>query len=371
MKDVKLPRSRGYLVNFNWIWNKARKIYRTQEDDPNAIVRKHVITTFLRQFNVRMRARQRNRKYPKEHYRNDLMKWHGVTRERLVRSGLNDDYDSKWGRFRPSNRFNVDQSPLPFVIDHKRTYEVIEKKEQRYNKVWIQQQGTGLDKRQCTLQVCVRAEGKQPKLAIIFRGTGKGIKQTERMAYHPDVDIYFQKNTWADTAVSVEWANKTLAAAVEGLDRFVLFLDNLTAQQSSEFKEAVSSLHRINWYGLPNATELWQVVDAGIAQLLKVLTRMEQDEWLMDDENDDKWYGHTEDKKSFTASERRILITNWCGEAWKKLTTSGKYDDLFKRCWETTGCLITADRSEDDKIKPEGLHNYKVQPHEFMIKKPN
>ena len=50
-----------------------------------------------------MRARQRNRKYSKEYYRADLMKWHGNTREHLVRSGLNDDYDSKWGRFRPSN----------------------------------------------------------------------------------------------------------------------------------------------------------------------------------------------------------------------------------------------------------------------------
>ena len=78
-----------------------------------------------------------------------------------MRLGLNGDYDSKWGRFRPSHRFNVDQSPLPFVTDHKRTYEVIEKKEQRYKNVWIQQPGSRLDKRQCTLQVCARAEGKQ------------------------------------------------------------------------------------------------------------------------------------------------------------------------------------------------------------------
>ena len=78
-----------------------------------------------------------------------------------------------------------------------------------------------------------------------FEGTEKGIKQSERLAYHPHVDVYFQKNAWADTEVSVEWANKTLAAAVEGLDRFVLFVDNLTAQQSSEFKEAVSSHHGV------------------------------------------------------------------------------------------------------------------------------
>ena len=73
---------------------------------------------------------------------------------------------------------------------------------------------------------------------IIFRGRGKGIKETERLAYHPDVDIYFQKNAWADTEVFVQWVNKTLAKAVEGLDHYSLFLDNLTAQQTTDFKEA-------------------------------------------------------------------------------------------------------------------------------------
>ena len=107
----------------------------------------------------------------------------------------------------------------------------------------------------------------------------------QRLAYHPDADVYFQKNAWADTEVSVEWANKTLAAAVEGLDRFVLFMDNLTAQQSSKFKEAVSSHHGVCRFGLPNRTDLWQVVDVGISQLLKNHTSKEQDEWLMDEEN--------------------------------------------------------------------------------------
>ena len=39
-----------------------------------------------------------------------------------------------------------------------------------------------------------------------------------------------------------------------------------------------------------------------------------------------------------------------------------KYDHLRKRCWERTGCLITADGSEDAKITPEGLADYKVPP---------
>ena len=32
------------------------------------------------------------------------------------------------------------------------------------------------------------------------------------------------------------------------------------------------------------------------------------------------------------------------------------------RMWEKTGSLITADGSEDEKIQPEGLKEYKVQP---------
>ena len=46
-EEVKKARQRGYLVNFNWVWVKARKIYRKQLDDVDALVRKHVITTFF------------------------------------------------------------------------------------------------------------------------------------------------------------------------------------------------------------------------------------------------------------------------------------------------------------------------------------
>ena len=32
----------------------------------------------------------------------------------------------------------------------------------------------------------------------------------DRKAWHPDVDVYFQDNAWADTSFSVKWANETL-----------------------------------------------------------------------------------------------------------------------------------------------------------------
>ena len=37
-----------------------------------------------------------------------------------------------------------------------------------------------------------------------------------------------------------------------------------------------------------------------------------------------------------------------------------EYNQTRYRCFEKTGCLITADGSNDSKIKPEGLHDYVV-----------
>ena len=48
------------------------------------------------------------------------------------------------------------------------------------------------------------------------------------------------------------------------------------------------------WYGLPNATDLWQPVDAGPGQLIKTLVGLAQTKWLEDDANSEVWYGHTQ-----------------------------------------------------------------------------
>ena len=39
-----------------------------------------------------------------------------------------------------------------------------------------------------------------------------------------------------------------------------------------------------------------------------------------------------------------------------------KYDHFRWRCFERTGCLLTADGSDDDKVKPEGMPEYVVPP---------
>ena len=54
-----------------------------------------------------------------------------------------------------------------------------------------------------------------------------------------------------------------------------------------------------------------------------------------------------------------MLITWWVGEAWEKLQRP-EYDKLRMSCWQKTGCLMTADGTDDHLIKPEGIPNYSV-----------
>ena len=43
-------------------------------------------------------------------------------------------------------------------------------------------------------------------------------------------------------------------------------------------------------------------------------------------------------------------MTQWTGEAWRKLSS----DKMFaKKFFMNTGCLMTADGSDDDMIKPQ------------------
>ena len=199
------------------------------------------------------------------------------------------------------------------------------------------------------------SEGKQPRISVIFRGLGKRISAVEKASWHPDVDVYFQKNAWADTEFCVKWTKGTLKPFVEG--RFVLFLDNLEGQIVEEFKTEVANADSVCWYGLPGATDIWQPVDAGYAELLKVKVRQAHYKWLDFDENADKWYG---EYNRFTASERRILITHWVGEAYNALVDD-KYNRFRREIFERTGCLLTADGSGDNLVRPEGLPDYKVR----------
>lgn len=58
-----------------------------------------------------------------------------------------------------------------------------------------------------------------------------------------------------------------------------------------------------------------------------------------------------------TAGERRILLTNWVGEAWEELARNKEMiAQSFKKC----GISVAADGSEDSEIHLEGLEDYQI-----------
>ncbi|CAN0572255.1 unnamed protein product, partial [Laminaria digitata] len=90
-------------------------------------------------------------------------------------------------------------------------------------------------------------------------------------------------------------------------------------------------------------------IDAGYGRLFKVHVGKALDQWLMDADHMELW-----ESNKLTASQRRILITQWVGEAAKKIDIEMGVD-YRRRLFEKTGLAITADGSDDNLINLEGM----------------
>ena len=57
------------------------------------------------------------------------------------------------------------------------------------------------------------------------------------------------------------------------------------------------------------------------------------------------------------AQDKHRLALRWAGAAWKALHTD-QYKKMREHCWVSTGCLLTADGSQDAAVKPEGMSEW-------------
>ena len=85
VKVFTTSRRKGHRVDFNWLWSKARNVYRAQTGQ-DAVVKKHVVTNFIKRYHLKCRRVQRNKKKSKEAFREKLVKWHATLREGVVRN---------------------------------------------------------------------------------------------------------------------------------------------------------------------------------------------------------------------------------------------------------------------------------------------
>ena len=157
---LRMQGKKGHRVDFNWIWSKARKIQRAQTDNPDATIGRHVIQNVIKRNNIKMRARQRNKVLPKAEFTQKLKEWHATTREQVLMTITM----TNGVALPPNSDIIVDQSPCPFALNLKKNVSCIRRRCWSTPRIrcGFHKPGSGLDKRQCSLQICVRPTGIQP-----------------------------------------------------------------------------------------------------------------------------------------------------------------------------------------------------------------
>ena len=177
---------------------------------------------------------------------------------------------------------------------------------------------------------------------------GKKICKSEIAQYHPDVLVQWQKKAWYDSNTCNKWA---ALACIEFIKKeegpHLILCDNLSGQTTEEFKKVLkkhgdATVHNL----LAGCTDDIQVVDAGFGALIKRHKEEVESEWLEDDGNWQRWSGGR-----LSASERRVLMTLWYGEAYERACHSYDFEKVFTK----VGSNLTADGSRDDLIKLQGL----------------
>jgi len=115
----------------------------------------------------------------------------------------------------------------------------------------------------------------------------------------------------------------------------LLFLDNLKAQTTEEFRNRFEEGNVKVWWLPKNTTDLVQPVDRRLAQALKIkVGRLLDDKIAADTEFANRWLNLSDGK--FTVSDCRILLTHLVSKAWRELCSERDFQTLG---WET-GCVM-------------------------------
>lgn len=336
-------RALGKIVKKWWFISRAKTLIK--ELYPNA---DNEATTFkfsdrwfsgfCRRNKLSLRRKTHTSQKSPAHLKDSITKFHS----KLLR-------ERKRGSYKLGDIANMDQTPLPFVLDDGTTYDRKGSKE-----IWFTSGQSGLDKRQCTVQLTIFGDGvPRVRPAVIFRGQGKRLKPDEKKNWDKRVKVYFQPKAWCDESimkqwVCEEWGNIFTNPVSPGSSGKILVADVHTAQQTDEVKRLLVNKKTVLVNVPPGCTSRVQPLDVSVNKPFKNLVREQFEKHL--DENLDKYV----DGK-LTASERRVLTTKWVANAWQKVSEN---KDMIIRSFVKCGITCKLDGSEDDQVNIRGLESY-------------
>lgn len=177
--------------------------------------------------------------------------------------------------------------------------------------MWHQGAQSGMEKRQCTVQLIIFADGEpHVKPLLIFRGQGKRISKKEKEAYDKRVVIKFQKKAWCDEAIMKSWVAEMWRRPLspEAQKPKLLIADVQTPPAiASQLKNCKTEVALVP----PGCTNIIQPLDVSFNAEFKGIIDQLQNEHMS--ENLEKYVNN-----GFSASDRRVLISKWVGEAWAR-----------------------------------------------------
>ena len=240
----------------------------------------------------------------------------------------------------------MDQTPLPFVLDDNRTYDTVGAKE-----IWVRSGQSGLDKRQCTVQLTVFGDGVcRLRPTLIVRGKGLRIPKEEKSNWDKRVKVSFQEKAWCDQTImkcwiNEEWGNMFFNPATPESSGKILCADLHRAQQTATVKRMLQSKNTV-LVNIPHGcTSKVQPLDVSINKPFKdyLRTQFEKNR----DENIELYISN-----KLTASKTQVLKTKWVAEAWEKIKAKKEMIICsFTKCGITTN----EDGSENHLVHIEGI----------------
>lgn len=385
--EFDIAREHGRKVDFKWVIRHAQKIY--SEMYPQRIIRSptDVKNRYLgfkfspgwyrgwkARNNLTLRTGTKRAQKAPEELLPTIQKWLQYNRRMMVvREGsevglaptlINDIPVPTVGRFKLSEIANMDQSPLCFEFLKGKT---LNRKGART--VRLKGVRSGWDKRMCTLQICIFADGvPRIKPLLMFKGSGKMNRnlREEYTQYDTRVKVVFNSKAYANTSNLIEWVKSQYSSASAYLPRDqeprLLSLDAFAPHKNKgkkipekesekarekrlreeelqkELRQEFIKL-RCTLSLIPGGcTGYLQVLDLLANKLIKLRIEDSEQQWI-----EDNWELYKAGK--FSVRDRRILITKWVGEAWEWFHYTHR--DAIIHTFQSVGLSLNPDGSQD------------------------
>ena len=195
IEEFRELRRKGLKVKGYWFKIRAKQILAQLKPEAQFAFSDGWFTGFKQRNNLSLRRATNTAQQPRTDKVSMLQHFHRTIRR--VAAVEETTSSSDVGRFSLSQIANMDQTPLPFSFAGGETYN-----EAGARTVWVRGGASGMNKRQCTFQLTIFADGvPRVKPLIIFKGTGQRIPLLELAHYDPRVQVVFQAKAWCDEKV--------------------------------------------------------------------------------------------------------------------------------------------------------------------------